>query len=224
MRLRDGTEVTNPRLGRCAHFDPLSANYPIRELVTLTRPRSYTWSCSAHLNQGQEPNCVGFAWAHGINARPGVHPIDRDLATRIYRRAQELDVWPGADYVGTSVLAGAKAVQELHYLAEYRWAFGLDDAIMAIGHHGPAVLGINWYEGMFHPDSDGVIHPTGWVAGGHAILARAVSISTGRVLLRNSWSTVWGLGGECLIGFDDLGRLLEENGECCVPVVRKRPC
>jgi hypothetical protein len=84
------------------------------------------------------------------------------------------------------------------------------------------VLGINWHESMYRPDADGWIRRQGLVVGGHAILARGVNLPGRYVLLRDSWGTDYGLGGDCRINFDDLGALLAARGEACVPVVRRR--
>lgn len=211
-------------LDRVVHFDERSRNYPIRELLATAAPRSYTWACKPHLNQGSEGACVGFAWAHELAARPVVVPnVDNTAALKVYHEAQTLDEWPGEDYDGTSVLAGAKAVQADGYMPEYRWAFSLDDLILAIGNHGPAVLGINWYNDMFNPSLMGWVKPTGGIAGGHAILARGVNIKKRYVTLRNSWGISWGCLGDCKISFDDLEFLLNDNGEACIPVQRTQP-
>lgn len=199
--------------------------------------RSYTWNLPIKsyspphpnlerlaLDQGTEGACVGFAWAHEIAARPWSDPnITDDYAIAIYRWAQQNDEWPGENYSGTSVLAGAKAVTEwLSRIKEYRWAFGLDDVRRTIGYKGPVVLGINWYEGMFRPDSTGRIQPTGSLMGGHAILAYRVDERNKRIYLWNSWGQDWWEGGPwCFLTFEDLGRLLSEQGEACIPVVRR---
>ncbi len=218
--LRDGSTALDPRLDRLVQFDPRSRAYPVRELVDGKAPRSYTWRCEAWNDQGREGACVGFAWSHELAARPVVRPTSEAEAMAIYRRAQVLDQWPGEAYSGTSVIAGAQAVQERGGLGSYRWAFGLEDLILAVGYTGPAVLGVNWYTGMFNPGPDGYIRVTGSVAGGHAILCRGVSLKTRSFLLHNSWSRDWGQDGTCRISFDDLGRLLAEDGEACLPIER----
>lgn len=203
------------------HHDPRSRAYPVRALTTSARPRSYTWRCEAWNDQGVEGACVGFAWSHELAARPVVQPTSEADARAIYHRAQQLDTWPGEAYDGTSVLAGAKAVQERAGLVEYRWAFGLDDLIGAVGLRGPAVLGIPWTTGMWDTDAAGYVHATGRVVGGHAILAHGVNLPGRYFTLRNSWGRGWGVNGGCRISFDDLGRLLADDGEACVPVRRR---
>lgn len=219
-----------PALGRIPQFDERSRAFPIRALVAARAPRSYTWSCSAVLDQGDQGSCVGHAWAHELIARPVVVPsIDHVTAVGLYYAAQGLDEWEGGEYPGaspwyegTSVLAGAKAAQNAGYFTEYRWAFGLDDLILTLGYHGPAVLGIDWHDGMFNPDANGLIVRSGNVAGGHAILANGVSIRKRLVRLHNSWGPGFGLNGEAYIGFDDLDALLRAGGEACVPTGRRR--
>ena len=216
-------------LGRVPQFDERSRAFPVRALVGPKPPRSYTWSCGSVLDQGQQGSCVGHAWAHELIARPVVVPgIDHATAVQLYYAAQGLDDEPGGEYPGasphyegTSVLAGAKATQNAGYITEYRWAFGLDDLILALGHAGPAVIGLDWYNDMFDPDADGLLHVTGGIAGGHAILANGVSVRKRLVRLHNSWSSSWGVNGEAYIGFDDLAGLLKAGGEACVPLGRK---
>lgn len=213
-----------PLLDRLVEFDERSRNYPIRQLLAAEPrpPRSYTWRCTPTLDQGREGACVGFAWAHEAAARPVVIPgVDEAGAFALYRLAQTLDQWPGEAYQGTSVLAGAKAATQLSQLFEYRWAFGLADTLEAISYRGPAVLGVNWYEGMFRPYDDGFLRPSGAAVGGHAILAKGVSVKRQAVLLHNSWGAGWGSNGEAWLSFEDLGRLLAEDGEACIPVRRR---
>ena len=47
----------------------------------------------------------------------------------------------------------------------------MTDAKAFILANGPVMLGIDWFEGMYHPDPYGSIRPTGQVVGGHGILA-----------------------------------------------------
>jgi hypothetical protein len=146
--------------------------------------------------------------------------VSRQQPIEIYRRARQLDQWPGENYSGTSVLAGAKAMVEKGWLREYRWAFGLQDVLVTISQYGPVVFGLNWYEGMREPDDKGFVHVQGGSVGGHAVLGLGVSMRRGAVRLHNSWGRSWGQDGRAWISFGDLERLLYEQGEVCVPVVR----
>lgn len=218
-----GVIATDPRLGRVARFDERSRQFPARALLTdLARPRSYTWRLNEHLDQGQTPMCVGFSIAHEIAARPVVAPTDEIVAAKLYKLAQRYDEWPGENYDGSSVLGGMKGATELGYYREYRWAFDFSEAILALGHHGPLVLGINWYDSMFDPDLEGRLHVFGGIAGGHAILANSIDIRNERIWLANSWGVGWGIGGRAWLSFDDFDRLRLEDGEVCVPVARAK--
>lgn len=208
-------------LDRRAFFDERSRAFGVVATIEPTKPRSMSWSVNTWLDQGSEGACVGFAVAHDLSARPAIHPATDWLAQLIYREAKKVDAWAGEAYEGTSVLAGVKVAQRLGHFAEYRWAFGLNDLILALGYKGPAVLGVNWYEGMFDTDADGYVRPTGDIAGGHAILARRVNIPGRFVELHNSWGKGWGVNGRARISFDDLDRLLHEDGEACIPVARR---
>jgi hypothetical protein len=226
--LVDGTPVSDPRLGRVVQFDERSRNFqiaPVLEAEELYKPRGYTWSCDYWLDQGSRGRCVGYAFAAEIGARPLVQSVTNATGDSIFDRAQELDPWPGKwpEYDGTSVLAGAQSCVEKGHFNEYRWVGAgsgqaLQDLILAVGYKGPVVLGLNWYTGMMSPDTNGFIHPTGQVEGGHAILCRSVSITGKRFGLHQSWGnrSLW------WISFDDMGRLLEEQGEGCVPMLREK--
>lgn len=209
-----------PRLDRLVEFDNRSRDYPIARLLTSDTPRSYTWRCDTWLDQGREGACVGFAWAHEAAAVPVKHPVLTQTAQAIYYEARRLDQWPGENYDGTSVIAGAKATQARGYLKEYRWAFGLNELLVAVSRHGPAVLGVNWYDDMWDTDTAGFLHVGGRIAGGHAILMTGVNVRLRTVTLHNSWGRDWGVNGKAMLSWDDLARLLAEDGEACIPVRR----
>ncbi len=135
MRLRGGFETSDPRLDRVVEFDERSRGYPIRMLIAARKPRSYTWKIPVRLNQKSEGACCGFGWAAELAGRPLMVPnVDNELARAIYREAQRLDAWPGEAYGGTSVIAAAKAVRARGHIKEFRWAFGLEDLVLALGY------------------------------------------------------------------------------------------
>lgn len=217
------TKPKDRRLDRLPEFDDESRNYPIAAMLPRAafKPRSYRWQCPICLDQGNEGACVGFGWSHELAARPDKVPdINYDSAFKLYKTAQTLDPWPGQDYSGTSVLAGAKATMQLYpsHLLGYRWAFGIEEVIATLGYFGPVVLGLHWYDDMFTPDKDGYIHVGGQIAGGHCILARGVNVVGKFVILHNSWGSSFGIEGDCRITFSDLSVLLKQEGEACVPI------
>lgn len=227
-------------------FDERSRHYPISTFLAMTPPTTHTkalWKPGAILDQGSEGACVGFGWTGEALMSP-VRVSVSDMAQRlwiggggnsvasaIYHQAQREDEWPGEEYSGTSVLAGAKVMSTLGYLREYRWCFGIRDVIDTLIAHGPVVLGINWHQGMYYPDVYGEIMPTGPVVGGHCLVAsgyhpaKIVHPSSGRparpmIQLTNSWGEDWGQKGQAWIETGQLASLLDDNGEACVPVHR----
>lgn len=212
--------MTHRVLDRLEQFDEASREFSIRKRLVPDAPlRSFIWDASVWLDQGQEGACVGFSFGGKLSADPIDFPnITDDSAREIYNKAKTLDSIPGEDYSGTSVLAGAKAVKKLYpeIAKGYRWAFSLEDVIRTLGYVGPVVLGINWYQGMFEPNREGIIYTDGPIMGGHAIMARGVDVDNKLIRLRNSWGKNWGVQGDCFISFDSLDMLLRERGEACI--------
>lgn len=237
MRLRDGSEVADPRLGRIPQFDPRSRGYGVRAVLPTAwqHEKSRMWylpSTAPVLDQGREGSCVG----HGITNELRFTPVpvagldSRFAVEQIYWPAQRADEWeggayPGADpvYEGTSVLAGIKAAAALGYYREYRWCFSEKDLALAVGYLGPVVIGVNWHEGMTDVDEDGYIHPTGPVLGGHCVVVVGFSRTRADYTALNSWGPTWGVRGRCRIRRDDLASLLAADGEAAVITRRTRP-
>lgn len=221
--------LNRPRLDRLVSFDERSRQYPIRGLLGAVPPRKrIVWRTGEQLDQGSQGACVGFSWLGEALASPVRVDLKKtgyatyragDLAGQVYRSAQYIDEWPGQDYEGTSVIAGVKIMVSLGFYKGYRWGFGLDDLRYGILATGSAVLGIPWLTGMWDPDPTGVLHATGDVAGGHAILCNGYEPGFG-FHLQNSWGAGWGKNGGAWIPDSDLGKLLAMDGEACFPVGR----
>lgn len=237
IELKGGAVTLDRRLDRVQQFDERSRGYgivPVLREQGVEQPVSRVWDGGPVTDQGAEGACVGHGWTGELTAEPEVCGIENPMAYayELYHQTQHRDPWPGCSlgtgcpveptsttYGGTSVLSAAQILQERGLIAEYRWAFGLDDLVLALGHHGPAVLGIPWYESMYEAP-DGVITVKGKQVGGHCILARGVNVEERYVLLRNSWGPDYGIQGDGRISFADLTRLLGEGGEACIPVTR----
>lgn len=235
LEIRAGLRTTDQRLDRVPLFDERSRRYPVAKRLTAKQqanPRTFLWKLELNLDQGSNGACVGFAITHELLAPPvEITGVGAKFAREsVYWEAQKIDPWPGgaypgADpfYEGTSVLSGIKIAQRLGYIREYRWCFTQQDLINTLGYLGPVILGIPWYTGMFSPDANGYVKPSGRVAGGHAILCNGVNVRKKTFRLHNSWGEDWGLGGDCLIKWSDLDRLLHQGGEAVVPTVRAQP-
>lgn len=217
-------------------FDERSKLYPIRTMLPRVQNKTFTlWQNGEILDQGSEGACVGFGWTAEALAGPIQVDLNRvngpmskepnRFANYVYKEAQKVDQWPGEDYEGTSVLAGAKIMMRYDVLHQYRWAFGIDDVVGALMSTGPVILGINWYSGMYRAPG-GKLSISGNRVGGHAILAigyNPASVAFGgkeTIVLQNSWGKSWGIDGIAEITVEDLDRLLKEGGEACVPLIR----
>lgn len=218
IHLRDGSTTEDVKLGRLYEADPRTLSYPVMALMPTKakKPRSYTWSINSILDQKNTASCVGHAVAHRLIARPVVRPeIKSEDAIELYNLAQTLDPWPGENYEGTSVLAGAKAAKQKGYISTYHWATTLDDLIMGVGYLGPGVIGTWWWSNMMDTTTNGAVSPTGYKMGGHAWLINGLNLRAKLFFCVNSWGEKWGMGGKFIITFSDMEKLLKDAGEAC---------
>lgn len=232
--LRDGTSVEDPRLDRLEDFNPGTLNYPLCAVLTDVQQepctkRWYPPPGTVPLDQGVEGACVGAGIANDLRFYPvAVRGIDMTYAReQLYWPAQRGDQWDGGAYPdanprydGTSVHAGMQVAAALGHYGEYRWAKTEPEMALGVSHVGPAIIGVNWYPGMFKPNAQGFVSVTGTKAGGHCILVVGINIRGGYYTLYNSWGPAWGNNGTAKITRTDMARLLAENGECCLVTER----
>lgn len=200
-------------------FDERSLLYKVSKATPELKNRSRIWKRTVWLDQGQEGACVGFSGAQLMSTTPKrwQPPYTADDARALYHEAQKKDQWPGENYEGSSVLGGQQALKDEGRIKKYEWCTTIEEVLHAVSFIGPLQIGINWYQGMFNPDINGQLNVTGKLAGGHAIVVGGNDTERQRVLLYNSWGKSWGLNGSAWVTYDDLDRLLGEDGEFAVP-------
>jgi C1A family cysteine protease len=209
-------------MGRRHAPDPRDLAFPLRAITPAPTRTSMMWPLvTPVLDQDDTPMCVGYSWTQFLFSAPVTHKANSlgnpgVYAKQVYDLAQTLDEWPGTNYEGTSVRAGAKALQQLGRIREYRWAHTAAEARNFILTRGTLIIGINWYDDMFVPDaSTGLLSVSGKSAGGHAILVDGYEAARDAFRLVNSWGAGWGQHGRAWLRSVDLDRLLSEDGECC---------
>jgi hypothetical protein len=217
-------------LGRRFAPDDRDKKYPVSLLMTEARRAEIVGKTYRYWNangwwgdQGQTPMCVGYGWAHWIEDGPVTHggrpPI---LAPDvIYHEAQKVDEWPGENYEGTSVRAGAKVLQARGFISAYHWTTKLQELLDTLLGLGPVTVGTNWYDGMFSPDEAGLIKVAGSLAGGHCFKLDGANLDHELIRIKNSWGRSWGNNGFAYISFKDMDRLIGEDGEVCLGVEAK---
>lgn len=239
VRLRDGSEVRDPRLGRIPAFDERSRGFPVRAALgpqqQIEVTRLWHLSSTSHvLDQGRMGSCVGMGVTNDLRYTPRPVPgLTEEFAVkRIYWPAQQGDEWPGGSYPGadpvyegTSVLAGIKAAAALGYYKTYRWAFSEADLALAVGHLGPSIIGVPWFEGMLEADAGGYLRLTGEVIGGHCVCVIGISLSRDDYTIAQSWGPDWNapMRGRARITRAAMAMLLRQDGEAAVITERATP-
>jgi hypothetical protein len=206
-------------MGRLVQHDKRNLDYPLPLLTVPAGVRSRYWWVGKVLDQGDTPQCVGYAgwgWLFGgpVTNRPDFTPAD------LYHWAQENDEWPGQDYDGSSTIGLMKALKSKGYVSEYRWATNAETLIAWILAKGPVLVGTSWFKDMFTPDKEGFIHPQGENVGGHEWRIRGANRdrrcpdgTKGAVRMVNSWGVGWGDVGQAWLSFPDLDKLIKQDGE-----------
>jgi hypothetical protein len=178
-------------------------------------------------DQGNTSQCVAYSAVHRIENSPKTYPATGPVVppATVYARAQEIDEFPGTNYEGTSVRAGAAVMLERGFISEYQWVYDMTSLITLLHLSGPVVFGSVWWWSMFNPrrvkDAAGTYRQTLVIdegqgeAGGHAYLANGVNLPGKVIRILNSWGSSWGASGRAWMSFDTAEKLLFPDGEAC---------
>jgi hypothetical protein len=220
-------------LGRRAAPDTRDLRYLLASRYPEQTSRPPTGLVRVHrgppLDQGAEPYGVACALLSSLHAGPRrlspsrtPHPGVLDTA------AKALDTGlMGILEPSVSLRAGCRALRQFELIRAYHWSFDLDEIVNWLGSGRGIVLGLDWYAAMNRPDETGLIRIWGKPEGGHAVFAFGVDPQAEVVLLQNDFGPGWGgwttrpgrrdFQGCCRLPFEDLRKLLIDNGEAVWP-------
>lgn len=208
-------------LKRHVKHDHRSRDYPAKVAKSATGPVVWPHHGGV-MNQGNVGACTAFALEQWRKTDPywrsGVVVSNRE-ALALYHLETVMQggpVYPPSD-PGGSGLWVCKAAIRMKFIRSYSWVFGIEHAIGAI-YRSPFLVGTNWYENMFYPDSQGTVTISGEIAGGHEYLCLGYDPANGgRWMFLNSWGSGWGKGGVFYMSTGTFDRLLKERGDIVVP-------
>lgn len=210
--------------GRLEIPDSRDFQYSIAPMLNPIPPitEKFWWDDGWWGNQGSSSCCVAYSWSHWMEDGP---VIQDNITGRkkplfdpyeFYKACQKVDQWPGDDYAGTSVRAGASILKTVGIITEYRWAFTVEEVILTLLTLGPMVVGTKWYNKMQFPNNAGLIKLDGSSMGGHAYLLNGVDTKREYFRIKNSWGRDWGDNGHAYIPFSDFEKLFSDGGEACI--------
>lgn len=202
---------------------PKMAQFLARDHLPLrTAPpaRSVWWRRGLWLDQQNTGHCTAFSITHEAAASPvRVPSLSNSSAHELYYEIKRKKYDPFGLEDGSTVDAAAKVGRDHGWWDAWLWADTLEEMWAGIT-VGPLLLGTYWTTGMFTPDSDGIIKPTGGDEGGHAYCVDGRAVNLGRkgphYRIEQSWGRDWGLNGRAFIAEEDLLGLIQRDGECAV--------
>jgi hypothetical protein len=229
---RERIPARDRRLGRHINHDPRSLLYPFRprssRRITSIQHKRYI----EVLDQGQLGSCTGNdgigrlgtgLYYATINAADRYHNLDEPDAVDLYSRATQIDPYPGAyipgdpasEDTGSDGLSVAKVLKEFGIISGYTWAFSMGDLLQALMER-PVGFGTYWFDGMFSPDAEGLVKPTGSVAGGHQFCMDGYDQARGWFWNTNSWGLGFSLGGRFAMEGETVQYLLDRQADMIV--------
>lgn len=218
-------------LGRNFRHDPRSLRYkaPVTGAIA-----SASWTRHIPiLDQGELGSCTGNAGT-GILGTDGLWQtldstdqgnLNEKYAVQLYSDATKIDDdpknYPPTD-TGSDGLSIAQVLKARGLISGYTHITSLAAAHTAI-QTGPFITGVNWYNAMFDPDSNGFVTIGGGVAGGHEFEIVAYDALKGWWKFANSWGTSWGADGYAYMSDATYARLLAEQGDATILIPATQP-
>lgn len=244
-RFRD---VADPRLGRHVNHDDQSRRYAVAAPAGVgLRPVRHERHVPV-FDQGNLGSCTGNA-AVGCLATGAffgtvdesdaveLRGLDQAAAVHVYSRASAIDPFRGQyppDDTGSDGLSVAKVLHAAGAISGYRHAFGIGQVLAALM-DVPVITGTVWRKGMYQPNGDGVVQPTGAAEGGHEYIVDeyvpagapygpgGVIASEPMVGCTNSWGPGWGVEGRFYMTVAGYTTLLADRGDVTVFVPCTQP-
>lgn len=174
------------------------------------------------LDQGATNHCCGFSAANwGINSPINTLFVNDD-GHRFYYQCKEIEGEPNKEN-GAYIRSVGKVLKANGHLEGYAFAPDIDTIKYWLLYKGPIIAGTIWREGMFTPDENNIIHPTGATMGGHAYLINEWRADN-YLGIQNSWGEAWGNKGKAYISQKDFEEIFAYGGEALAAVeIEKQP-
>jgi hypothetical protein len=194
--------------------DPRNVNYRMADHKfgqTVELPiQSKVWEMpmSNHVNQGKDGMCVGAATAHWYGTQHNIQTVSYKIARWLYKLAQANDEKAGDNYSGTTITGMMRGLRAKGLIGKFFWIRDFDELLRTLSWHGPVIVGSEWKEGCFDPDSDGYITFDGETKGGHATCWRILDLEHHRIGIQQSWEPWHGDGSIVWMSFADIELLL----------------
>lgn len=219
---------------------PETKQYPLGRIPSPPDKRDYDLRCFMPKQEGVEKteshwefphealdqkdtnHCCGFSAADwGINY-PTHSDFTNDDGHRFYYECKIIEGEPNAEN-GAYIRSIGKVLKNNQHLEGYAFAPDIETIKYWLLYKGPIIAGTIWKQGMFSPDADNVIRPTGATIGGHAYLLNEWRADN-YIGIQNSWGSEWGKNGKAYISQKDFEEIFAQGGEALAAVeIEKQP-
>jgi hypothetical protein len=181
------------------------------------------------LDQGQTPHCGGFGGCQFGNTDPVDDKYGNPDGEKLYYEAKVIDGEPNQEN-GTSVRSVVQALVNRGRVGTYAFSTNIETLKKFVLTNGPIMVGSDWLDGMFTPDANGYVVPTGNVAGGHFYLLRGFLpaipspqgvpfvVKEDTFAFLNSWGPNWAASGYFYMTVKDFASVFANGGEACAAV------